>query len=97
MAVRAAQNPDIPPNELQKIPVAPADCKIANRLPAGTDPPYKDIIHAAHDPAAIPLDVNPRSGRIAALNAIPPTPTTAIHEAQEIGPPVRYKLLMMIH
>ncbi|CAC5405070.1 unnamed protein product [Mytilus coruscus] len=56
-AVKDAQNPDIPPNELHAIPpVAPVDCKMANKLPAGTAPAYEAIIEAAHDPAAIPPD-----------------------------------------
>lgn len=86
-AVKAAQNPDIPPKEPHETPAAPVDCKIANKLPAGTEPPYKDIIQAAHDPAAIPVEVNPSSGRIAAPSTKPPTPITAMQDAQLIGPP----------
>lgn len=65
-AVKAAQNPDIPPKELHETPAAPVDCKIANKFPA-------------HSPAAIPL--NPNSGRIAAPTTKPPTPATAIQDA----------------
>lgn len=52
--------------EFHDAPEAPAAWRVANKLPAGTAPP-KDAIHvAAHDPAAIPLDVKPRAGSIAA-------------------------------
>lgn len=86
-AVKAAQNSDIPPKEPHETPAAPVYCKMANKLPAGTEPPYKDIIQASHDPAAIPVDVNPSSGSIAAPSTKPPTPITAMQDAQVIGPP----------
>lgn len=55
-------------------PVIPADCKMENKLPAGTLPAKEAIHVAAHDPAAIPLVVNPRIGSMAAVprNAAPP-------------------------
>lgn len=74
-------------NEPQDIPPAPVDCKVANKLPAGTAPPYVAIQVDAHDPAAIPLDVKPSRGKTAALARNPPIPIVARQEAKHIVPP----------
>ena len=76
-----AHNVNTEPNEVQDIPAAPADCKPAKRLPAGTAPPNDAIQPAAHDPAAIPVDVKPSRGRTAAPATKPPTPIAARQEA----------------
>jgi len=62
------------------LPVAPAAWRVANRLPAGTEPPNDAIHPAAQEPAAIPEEVNPSIGRIADPKKKPPAPTAAIQD-----------------
>ena len=54
--VNAAKNPA--PIVKIKTPVAPKDCKIANKDPAETSP-IEDCSPAANEPAAIPAGQNP--------------------------------------
>ena len=74
-------------NDLQGIPAAPADCKPANRLPAGTAPPYNDIQDAAHDPATNPEDVKPSRGRTTTPPTTPPMPTAVRQETMHANTP----------
>ena len=66
-----------------RLPVAPTACNVATILLAATPPPLAmaadDIIDAAHEPAAIPAEPNPRAGarRGAAAIAIALPATTA--------------------
>ena len=76
-----AHNVNTEPIAFQDIPAAPADCKLAKRLPAGTAPPNDAIQVAAHDPATIPVDVKPSRPRAAEPTHMPPTPITARQEA----------------
>lgn len=82
------QKAEIPPNFAHDTPAAPIDCRVANRLPAGTAPPNEAIHPAAHEPAAIPVDVNPRRGKIAYPSAKVPPPITPMQLSQHTGPPI---------